>query len=147
MGRVLLQEVAGPAPVFPRADPAAAASDADDVQAEEQILPEVPGGNRIFEVSIGRGDDAHVDLNVSLAAEPGELAVLQDVEQLGLQRRRHLADLVEEDRAVVRELELARLGLQRAAERAALEPEHLRLEQVTRQRGAVDLHKGPVAPG
>jgi hypothetical protein len=86
-------------------------------------------------------------LDVSVTAEPGELAVLQDMEQLGLQRGRHLADFVEEDGAVVGELELARLGLQGAAEGAALEPEHLRLEQVARQRGAVDLHKCSAAPG
>ena len=36
-----------------------------------------------------------------------ELRVLQHVQQLGLQRRLHLADLVEEDRAGVRLLELA----------------------------------------
>ena len=82
-----------------------------------------------------------------LTAEPGELAILQDVQQLGLQRGRHLADLVQEDRAVVGELELAWLCLQGAAEGAALEPEHLRLEQVARQGGAVDLDKCPGAPG
>ena len=96
---------------------------------------------------VGRGDNPHVDLNVAVTAEPGELAILQDMQQLGLQRGRHLADLVQEDGAVVGELELAWLCLQGAAEGAALEPEHLRLEQVARQRGAVDLHKCPGAPG
>ena len=106
--------------------------DADDVQTEEQILPELPGGHRIFEVPIGRGDNPHVDLDISVTAEPGELAILQDMQQLGLQRGRHLADFVQEDGAVVGELELAWLCLQGAAEGAALEPEHLRLEQVAR---------------
>ena len=79
------------------------------------------------------------------AAEPRELAVLQHLQQLRLQRQLHLADLVEEHRAVVGELELARLVLDGAGERAALEPEQLRLEQLGRQRRAVDLDERLVA--
>jgi len=42
-----------------------------------------------------------------LAADAVVLLVLQDLEQLGLERRVHLADLVEEDGPLVGELELA----------------------------------------
>ena len=45
-----------------------------------------------------------------VAAELGELAVLQHVQQLGLQRRLHLADFVEHQRAAVGLLELADAG-------------------------------------
>ena len=89
---------------------------------------------------------ADVDVDVVLAAEARELAVLQHLEQLGLQRQAHVADLVEEHRAVVGELELAGLVLDRAGERAALEAEQLRLEQLGRQRGAVHLDERLVAP-
>ena len=82
---------------------------------------------------------ADVDVDRAVAAEPRELAVLQDVQQLGLQRRRHLADLVEHDRAVLRELELADARSAGAGEGAALVAEQLALEQVGRQRRAVDL--------
>ena len=67
------------------------------------------------------------------SAEPRELAVLQHLQQLGLQRSAHLADLVEEHRAVIGELELPGLVLDGAGERAALETEELRLEQLGRQ--------------
>ena len=59
--------------------------------------------------------------------------------------RRHLADLVEEHRAVVGELELARLVLDRAGEGAALEAEQLGLEQFGRERRAVHLDERLVA--
>ena len=59
--------------------------------------------------AVGRRDDADIDPYVVLAAEPGELAVLEHLQQLGLERRRHLANLVEEHGAVVGELELAGL--------------------------------------
>ena len=52
-----------------------------------------------------------------------------DPEQLRLRRRRHLADLVEEDGAAVRRLEQAGLGRLGAGERAALVAEQLALEQ------------------
>ena len=81
---------------------------------------------------VGGGDDPDVDANVVLAAEARELAVLQHLQQLRLQRKAHVADLVEEHRAVVGELELAGLVLDRAGERAALEAEQLRLEQLGR---------------
>ena len=119
----------------------------DDVQAEEQVLAELAVGDRLLEVAVGGGDDADVDADVLLAAEARELAVLQHLQELGLQREAHVADLVEEHRAVVGELELARLLLDGAGEGAALEAEQLRLEQLGRQRGAVHLDERLVAPG
>ena len=92
-----------------------------------------PAATALLEIPVGGGDDAHVDVDVVLAAEPRELAVLQHLQQLGLQRRAHVADLVEEQRAVVGELELAGLVLDRAGEGAALEPEQLGLEQLGRE--------------
>ena len=57
--------------------------------------------------------------------------------------RRHLADLVEEDRPLVRQLEAALALGDRAGERALLVPEQLTLEQRLRQRRAVDLDQRP----
>src|SRR5207244_6857537 len=71
-----------------------------------------------------------------------KLAVLEYVEQLGLQRRMQLADLVQEDRAGVGELEAPGLALVRAREGAALVAEQLRLQELTRDRGAVHLDEG-----
>ena len=79
-----------------------------------------------------------------VAAELGELRVLEDVQQLGLQRRLHLADLVEEDRAGVRLLELADPRRRGAGERALLVAEQLALEELRGQRRAVDLDERPV---
>ena len=87
--------------------------DADDVQPEEQVLAELPVRDGDLEIAIRGRDDPHVDVHVPPAAEPRELAVLEHLQQLGLQRRMHLADFIQEHRPFVRELELARLLLNR----------------------------------
>src|SRR5207302_10204603 len=82
----------------------------------------------------------------TLAAHAVVLLVLQDLEELGLQRRMHLADLVEEDGPLVGQLELARLLAGRSRERASLVAEELRFEQLAGQRRAVDLDERLAAP-
>src|SRR5262249_1106751 len=73
------------------------------------------------------------------------LALLQDPEQLDLRLRGQLADLVEEDRAAVGQLEAALAAGEGAAESALLVAEQLALDQAGGQGGAVDFDER-VAP-
>ena len=75
--------------------------------AEVQILAELLLGDQLLQVLVGRAHDAHVDRNLLPAADALDHAVLQEAQQLGLQRQRHVADLVEEQRAAVGDLDLA----------------------------------------
>ena len=84
------------------------------------------------EVAVGGGDDAHVDRAGLRAAHALELAVLQDAQQLGLQRDGQLADLVQEQRPPVGQLEAAELARQGAGEGALLVAEQLALDQARR---------------
>ena len=74
-------------------------------------------------------------------ADRPHLALLQHAQQLHLQRRRRVADLVEEHRAAVRLLEDALVIGHRAGERAAHVAEQLGLEQRLGERAAVDRHE------
>ena len=56
----------------------------DDVQAEEQVLAEAPRRDLGLEVAVGRGDDAHVDLDRLGRADAADLALLQHAQQLHL---------------------------------------------------------------
>ena len=78
------------------------------------------------------------------AAQARELAILQHLQQLGLQRRRHLADFVQQDRALVAQLELAGLGLVGAGESAGLVAEQLALQQLAGHRGTVYFQESAV---
>ena len=110
----------------------------DDVQAVEQVLAEPALLHHVAQVDVGRGDDAHVHLDRLDAAEPHELALLNHAQQLGLRVERDVADLVEEDRALVGQLEEALLRIDGAGERALHVSEEVGLEQIRRQVAGVD---------
>ena len=72
------------------------------------------------------------------AADALDHALLEEAQQLDLERQRDVADLVEEQSAALGQLDLAGVGLDRAGERASLVAEQLGLEQILGDRGAVD---------
>src|SRR5262249_18267522 len=78
-------------------------------------------------------------------ADALELALLQYAQQFRLHRRRHVADLVEEHRPALSQLEASLALADRAREAALFVAEELALEQVLRQRGAVDSDHRPAA--
>src|SRR5581483_2567268 len=84
----------------------------------------------------------HVYLNHRSAAQARELLILQDVKQLGLQKGRHFADLVQQYRAFVTQLEFARLGMSSSGERSRLIPEQFAFQQIRRHRGAIHFQEG-----
>jgi hypothetical protein len=71
------------------------------------------------------------------------LLLLQDAEQLALQRRRHVADFVEEDRAPLSRLEQPRMIGSSVGECAAAMAEELALEQRLGDRRAVHREERP----
>src|SRR6185503_12758024 len=75
------------------------------------------------------------------ASEPSHHALIDDGQQLRLERLRQGSDLVQEDGALVRGLEEPELRLPRVGERAALVAEELGLSQGVGNRRAVDVHE------
>src|SRR6185369_5205311 len=73
------------------------------------------------------------------AAEPLELVLLQDAQDLGLRAAAHVPDFIEEQGAAVGLLEAADALLVRARERALLVSEQLGFEEVLLERRAVHL--------
>ena len=114
----------------------------DRVDPEVEVLAQPAVLERGLDVDVGRADQPEVHADDAIAADRPVLALLQHPQQLRLQVRRHLADLVEQQRAALRLLEQAVLVAVRARERAAAIAEQLRLDQVLRNRGAVDLDEG-----
>jgi hypothetical protein len=84
--------------------------DGNDVQAIEEVRPETAVLDQGVEVPVGRGDDPNVGPQRLVRAQPGELAVLEETEQLDLGRGGKVADLVEKDGASGRGFESMRVS-------------------------------------
>src|SRR5436305_15247410 len=119
----------------------------DDVQAIEEVLAERPFADPFFQIAVGGGDQPDVRLDRPRGAHALELALLEDAQQPGLERRRDLADLVEEERPSLGGLDAADLPLDGARERPALMAEELALEEGLGEGGAVDRHERLAGPG
>src|SRR5262249_20962217 len=73
------------------------------VETVEEVCPESPGAHGLLQIAIGRRDHPHVHTDRLVAADRLELLLLEYPQQLDLGLEWQLADLVEEDRAVVGE--------------------------------------------
>src|SRR5271154_4398749 len=114
------------------------------VQTVEQILAEGSLGGRSKKIAVSCSDHTHVDLDQIRTAEPFELMFLEDTQQLRLQIRRHVADLVQEDCSAVRELETADAAIDRAGEGSLLMTEQLAFDKTNRKSGTIHLNERPI---
>ena len=80
-----------------------------------------------------------------MTTEALELAILQEAEELALQREGQVSDLVEEERAAVCGFEFTFDPAIGAGEGAPLVAEQLAFDQPVRQAGAVDVDHRPIA--
>ncbi len=91
----------------------------DDIDPVIEILAEMSGEHLGGQIAVGRGDHPCVDRNLLVAADRAVTPLLQHAQQLRLQGKRHLADLVEKEGAVIGMAEKPIAGLMRAGEGAA----------------------------
>ena len=92
------------------------------------------------------GHHADIDTDRLRAADRAHLVFLQYAEQFDLQPHRHVANFIEQQRALVGRLEQALVCTGGARERAFLVTEEFGLEQVFRHRAAVDRDEWLVSP-
>src|SRR6185503_13313295 len=111
--------------------------DRKHAQAVEQIEPESPGLDLAAEIAIRRRDESHVDAASRRRAHRPNLPLLQHPQELRLDCRARLADLVEEERSAVGLLEQPGARAVRTGEGAPRVAEELALEECLGHRGAV----------
>src|SRR5690606_25434935 len=111
---------------------------ADLADAEIEILAEMLYRNQRLYIIVRGAHHAHIDRTLLPPADALDDAVLEEAQQLRLQRERHVADLVEEQRPPARQLDLADRLLHRTGERAALVSEQLAFQELLGNGRAVD---------
>ena len=84
------------------------------------------------------GDHAYIDLDSVCRADRSNLLLLQHAQQLHLQAHRHVADLVEQQRAAMAAWNRPLWVAMRPGKSAFLVTEQLGLEQVLGHRAAID---------
>ena len=119
--------------------------DRHHVEPVEEVLAKAAGGDGLGENHVGGGDHAAIGLDRVGSADALESAVLEHAQQLGLHSQGHLADLVEEQSASLRQVEPAFLLAIGAGEGPAFVAEELAFEKVLGQRRAVDGDQRPAA--
>ena len=112
------------------------------IEAIEQVGAEAPLGDGPIEAGVGGRDQKDIDLG-SDAANRTHGPVVEQAQKHGLQRDRHVADLVEEQCAAVGLLDQSdRAAAPRAGERALGIAEQFGLDQAFGQGGAIDGDEG-----
>src|SRR3989442_655148 len=111
-----------------------------------ELAAESAGAHRGGQIKAGSCDDPHVDRLAACAPESAYLARLDGRQQLDLQGVGKLADLVEEECALMRGLNQPLLGNPGVGEGPTLEPEQLRLEQCLGNGGTVDVDERAGGP-
>jgi hypothetical protein len=113
-------------------------ADREGVDPVVEVLPEASFSYQQVEWPVGGGDEAEIDLDRLVAAEPFDAVLLERAQQLGLGEQGEVADLVEKQRAAVGQLQPSELALLGAGEGPFFVAEQLGLEQIVGESRAVD---------
>ena len=112
-----------------------------------QVFPEAARLDLGEQRPVGGADQAEIGLARLRAADAHIAVVLQHAQQAALQLGAHVGDLVEEEVAAMRLLEIAGAGLAGPGEGPLLVAEEQAFQQALRQSAAIDLEKRLVGTG
>src|ERR1043166_8726528 len=93
------------------------------------------------QICVRSRNQARIGVNGSSTSQPLEFPLLKDSQELGLELKRNVADLVEKYGAAVGQFETPDALRNGAGERAPLVPEQLAFEQAGGNRRTVELHE------
>src|SRR2546427_1935075 len=108
-----------------------------------QVRAERPGLDQVLEITVRGCDQPDIGPQRRRAADPFVLPFLQHAEQLCLDRRGEIADLIEEERAAGGDLEATALETIGTGERSSLMSEELDSASVSGSAAQLTATNGP----
>src|SRR5437867_855354 len=118
----------------------------DDGKPEKQVFSKLLLLDEILQISIRCSHHPRIDANGFKSADTFERLLFDHTQNLGLNRKVKLADLVEKHRSLVCQFELSGLSSKGARIRTFLMSKQFVLNERVRNRSTVDSHKRLVAP-
>src|SRR6266852_7864664 len=115
--------------------------DGEHIQTIVEVTAKFASLHHLRQVPIRSSHQPHVHLVSPSAAQAFEFLFLQYAQQLGLQRRRNIAHLVEEERTFVGQLEAANLLRYGSGERALLVAKELAFQQIQWNGSAIQPYE------
>ncbi len=112
-----------------------------------QVAAKAALAHLTFQVAVAGRDHLDIDLQRLLPAETPQDPVFDRGEQLGLQLQIHLADLVQEQGASIRLLQVTAMPPLGPGEGACLVAEQLGFQKIARQGRAIDLDQRTIGAG
>src|SRR5580704_2368341 len=118
-----------------------------DVETEIEVLAEGAAAVGGFEIAVGSGDDAHVDVHFFVAADRTDFLFLENAEEFGLHFQRQLANFVEENCAAIGSLEKAVLRLRGSRKGTLFVAEEFTFHEGGNQRTTINRNEGGLRHG
>src|ERR1700733_13651268 len=118
--------------------------DREHVQAIVQIAAELAVLHHFLQIAIGCRHQPHIDSLGSVVTQPFKLTFLQSAEQLGLDLDGNVSHLVQEERALISQLQPSNLLSNRACEGASFMSKKLALQQSGGNRSAVEFYESAI---
>src|ERR1700722_9566007 len=113
-----------------RAIPQGRHAKSNDIQAVVKILAEAAIGDGFEQIRVRSGDHSYIDRKRLRTADALDLALLQNAQQLDLQRERHFTDFVQKNGASMRLLEQPHTRVDGSRESSLGVAEEFRFEQM-----------------
>ena len=118
----------------------------DNGETVVKIVSHSPSSHCLFQVAVRRGDNSRMNVNLLQPPQMANLMLLQRSQELNLEERGHLADLIQEYGPSRRELKNSNPRLRGAGKGPRLVPEEFALKEVRWNSGAVDSDEWLIAP-
>ena len=117
-------------------------SNGNYIQTIIEILAKLSTGDTIFQIPVGGGNNADIQINGTGAADPEYLSFLENVQKLYLHGQRHLTDFIKQNCTAGGRFQQTDLSAHRTGKGPLFMAEQFTADKVFGKTTAVEIDKG-----